>query len=157
MTTHKKPQQIIGRAEPVSFPEITGNGVHARIDTGARTSTVWGTAEVMTDGRLRVVFFGDDEVVHIFDQYGQIAVASSTGHVDQRYTVELLVRLARRRIRALFTIANRSSQVYPVLIGRNVLRGKFIVDVKQGNALIGAENTRIRELQQTLINKKSEA
>lgn len=147
MTVHKKPVQIIGRAEPVSFVELGGRGVHARIDTGARTSAIWGEAEIMHDGRLKVTFFADESAVGIFDHFDTMVVAPSNGVPDERYVVELAVRLAGRRVRARFTIANRSTQVYPVLIGRNVLRGKFIVDVRAGKALIGAENKRIRELQ----------
>jgi hypothetical protein len=42
-------------------------------------------------------------------------------------------------------------QVYPVLIGRNVLRGKFIVDVKRGKPLIHQERLRSMRLRQRLL------
>ena len=60
-----------------------------------------------------------------------------------------------RRIRATFTIANRQTQVYPVLIGRNVLRGKFIIDVKLGKVLSLAEKKRIAILQSQIKNKEA--
>ena len=55
--------------------------------------------------------------------------------------------IKKRRIRAHFTIANRRTQVYPVLIGRNVLYGKFVVDVAKGTPLIEAERQRSEALQ----------
>jgi hypothetical protein len=40
--------------------------------------------------------------------------------------------------------------VYPVLIGRNVLLGKFIVDVKKGKSLKEAERKRTEDLRNKL-------
>ena len=62
----------------------------------------------------------------------------------------MLVVVKGKKIRATFTIANRASQVYPVLIGRNILRGKFVVDVKKGKKLASLERQRITQLQSTL-------
>jgi hypothetical protein len=145
-----KEMETIGRAEKVAFPELELAAVPARIDTGARTSTVWGLAEVV-DGRLQVVLFGEDNDLYdgrklYFDEFEPIVVASSNGQTERRYKVRLLVRLGGRKIRAWFTLADRSTQVYPVLIGRNVLRGKFIVDVKKGDVLYDAERKRTAEL-----------
>jgi hypothetical protein len=143
-----KEKELIGRAEIVHFPELDwSEQVHARIDSGARTSSIWGEATVNDSGGLDVIFFGVNGVRHTFSEYGHAVVASSNGHVDKRFTVQLLVRIKSRKIRATFTIANRATQVYPVLIGRNVLRGKFIVDVKLGNVLKTAEKKRNTSLQ----------
>jgi hypothetical protein len=55
---------------------------------------------------------------------------------------------------ATFTLADRSSQVYPVLIGRATLRGKFIVDVQMGSPLREEEEKRSMELQKGVIEEK---
>lgn len=142
---------IIGRAETVRFPELVDlEKAHARIDSGARTSAIWGDAKVNQDGTLEVTFFGKTEKVYTFTEFERQAVATSTGQIDKRYKIRLLVVLKSRKIRASFTIADRSTQVYPVLIGRNVLRGKFLVDVKVGNALKKNERMRINDLQASL-------
>lgn len=151
MSTQPQEKKLIGRAEAIQFPELNqGVEMHARIDSGARTSAIWGEASVDANGDLEVNFFGSKVVSHIFSEYGRIVVATSTGHIDKRYTVKLLVTLKGKKIRATFTIANRKSQVYPVLIGRNILRGKFIVDVKLGKVLSAAEKKRIDSLQSHL-------
>lgn len=147
METTKK---MIGRAERIRFPELDEAEVHARIDSGARTSAIWGNAHVNDDGKLEVNFFGNPAIRHTFSTFGRQAVATSTGHIDKRYTVRLLVVVKGKKIRATFTIANRETQVYPVLVGRNILRGKFIVDVKLGKALKSVERTRVAKLQSTL-------
>ena len=143
-------KKIIGSAEQIRFPELKDAKVHARVDSGARTSAVWGDASVNADGHLEVVFFGDSSHHHTFTTYGRIAVATSTGQIEKRFTVRMLAVVKGRKIRATFTIANRASQVYPVLIGRNILRGKFVVDVKKGKKLASLERQRITQLQSTL-------
>lgn len=146
---------IIGRAENVAFPEHGFRGVPARIDTGARTAAVWASDVRVEDGVLSFVFFGPESPLYtgervIFKEYDQQVVASSNGMTEQRYRVKLLVSLGGRKIRASFTLANRATQVYPVLVGRNVLLGKFIVDVKKGKPQRQAEKRRIADLQSEL-------
>lgn len=152
MISPSKEKKTIGRAELIRFPDLSDEKVHARIDSGARTSAIWGTARVENE-QLVVSFFGDPVHTHVFNSYGRMAVASSNGHVDKRYTVKLLVVIKGRKVRATFTIADRKTQVYPVLIGRNVLRGKFVVDVTLGRTLKTAEKERIASLQ-TLVEKE---
>lgn len=153
-------KKLIGRAEKLAFPELGFDDVAARIDTGARTSAIWASAEER-DGVLEVVFYGESSphytaAVHRFDTFTKRVVASSNGQTEQRYVVRLLVVLGGKRIRSTFTLADRSTQVYPVLIGRNTLRGKFIVDVKQGDVLLEAEKKRINELQTQLHDNPKE-
>ena len=141
-----KTVKVIGRAEIVRFPLLGDHKVHARIDSGARTSAIWGSASVK-DSVLHVFFFGDESNEYTFETFGRQAVASSNGHIDKRYTIKMPVVLKGKRIFATFTIANRSTQVYPVLIGRNVLRGKFIVDVTLGKTLSSKEQSKIKDLE----------
>jgi glutathione synthase/RimK-type ligase-like ATP-grasp enzyme len=145
-------QSIIGRAELVEFPESIEGVINARIDTGAKTSSVWGTAKTLDDGRLAVTFLGEkhdnfQQKTHYFDTFERAIVASSNGQEQLRYKIKLLVVLNGRRIRAWFTVADRSTQAYPVLIGRNVLTNRFIVDVSQGQPNFAAEKIRSQTLQ----------
>lgn len=144
-------KKIIGRSTLVSFPEIALEDISARVDTGAQSSSVWANAEER-DGALHVTFLGAGHPqfggkVLVFNEYEQVVVASSMGHMQKRYKVRLLVKIRGKKVRAQFTLADRSTQVYPVLIGRNVLRGKFIVDVKTGHSLLEEEKRRSEDLQ----------
>ena len=51
---------------------------------------------------------------------------------------------------ATFTLSDRSMQVYPVLIGRSTLNGKFVVDVSRGSPLLAEEERRSAELQKNI-------
>lgn len=141
---------VVGRVERVKIPTIEKR-VHARIDTGAKTSAIWASSIIEHDGILSYCLF--DEASDHFENepiktshYSQTVVASSNGATEIRYKVKLPIVLKNKRINASFTLTDRSSQVYPVLIGRNVLRGKFIVDTKQGSPLRRQESARTKEL-----------
>lgn len=151
---------LIGRVEVVSFPLLGMNNILARIDTGAQTSAVWASSIELINGKLEVVLFGKGHPAYIgevlkFDHFTETVVASSNGHTEKRYKVQMVIKLAGRRIRARLTLADRSTQVYPVLIGRNVLRGKFIVDVTQGSPNLQAEAIRSQKLQAQLKKKSA--
>ena len=133
-------KHVLGRAEYISFPEIDIHDVPCRIDTGAKTSAIWATGiQEHADGSLSFLFFDDTSPHHrperhVVPEYQKIIVQSTIGEAEERYKIQLLIELSGRRIRASFTLANRSRQVYPVLVGRNVLSGKFVVDVSIGEA-----------------------
>lgn len=152
-------KKIIGRAEVVGLPELAVPKLHARIDTGARTSALWASGVHEKDGQLTFALFGPESPLytgqlHSVPLLGRQMVASSNGHLEERYVIRTLVVLEGKRIRAKFTLADRSTQVYPVLIGRNVLRGKFVVDVKRGEVLKDEEKRRIAELKSKLSSKE---
>jgi hypothetical protein len=81
--------------------------------------------------------------------FEQVVVASSIGAEQARYKVNMLVKIRGKKIRTSFTLADRSQQAYPVLIGRNALRGKFLVDVQSGKPDYTAEKQRSAKLQET--------
>lgn len=128
--SEKKELTFVGRVEKVRLP-IIGGSHYARIDTGATYSSICGSAEEVEEG-LEVTFMGDSESV-LFREYSTRVIQSSMGHAEKRYTIKMPVVLKKRRINATFTIADRSRQTYPVLIGRNVLMNKFYVDVSKGS------------------------
>lgn len=151
----------IGRVEHVTFPGTGIENIPARIDTGARTSVIWASnIRVSKDGWLSFNMFDESSTYYKEHQFStrvfsKLVVSSSMGTIQKRYKVKLPVIIKNRRINASFTLADRSQQVYPILIGRNVLRGKFVVDVKQGEALKEAERKKIERLQK-MLNEDSE-
>ena len=155
-TYHRYALTVIGRVEQVEF--INGkkrDRLYARIDTGAKTSSVWASNIHVRDGTL--YFSLCDSMSEYYtgrvlrtQQFSQTIVASSNGVSELRYKTELTIVLKGRKIKALFTLTDRSSQVYPVLIGRNILNRKYVVDVTHGTPLAEAEYKRSVELQSKL-------
>lgn len=112
-------------------------GVPAKVDTGADKSSVWvSKIDVNTDGQLSFVLFGKKSPYYTGEvikpaHFSATRVRSSTGHEQVRYRTELLVNIAGKQVKALFTLSDRSLNTYPVLIGRRTLHNKFVVDVAQ--------------------------
>lgn len=152
----RRPTKLIGRVEKVDFPTLSILNIPARIDTGAKTSTVWASkVRIDEEGKLTFNIFGKASPFYKQQKikkrsYSKTAVASSMGAVQSRYKVRFLIKIKGKKIRASFTLADRSQQVYPILIGRNILRGKFIVDVKKGRPLKLEEKTRTVKLKSHL-------
>lgn len=158
MTDPAKPLKTIGRAEKIGFPELHLDHVPARIDTGAATSAIWASQIQLRNGQVSCVMFDQQSPFYtgetfLFPNYDEVVVASSNGTTQLRYKVNLLVKIRGRKIRGAFTLANRATQVYPVLVGRNILRGKFLVDVRKGHPDKQTELTRSQSLQSEKGNR----
>lgn len=148
----EKPKKIIGRADLIDLPEQGFFGVPAKVDTGAKTSAIWATNDYERDGGLAFTLFAPSSPLytgeeHFVTDFQRVVVASSIGAEESRYKVTLLIKIRGKKIRASFTLADRSQQAYPVLIGRNALRGKFLVDVQSGKPDRYAEKQRSDQLQ----------
>jgi hypothetical protein len=153
-----KDKKMIGRAEWLKLAD-SDKQIPARIDTGAKTSAIWASnVHVDAAGKLHYRFFDETSEYYTGRQYTtkefqKTIVASSTGHTEERYKIKLKIVLGGRRINASFTLADRSDQVYPVLVGRNVLSGKFIVDVAIGKPLRIKEQLRTELLKRKLMEQ----
>ncbi len=150
-----KPKKTIGRVEPLFLTEHAETPVPSRIDTGAKSSSIWATDIHEQDGVLSFTLFGPSNPfytgrTHRTHHFSKTVVASSMGTTQERYVVRLKIKLRGRRMVARFTLADRSTQVYPVLVGRNVLRGKFIVDVNLGKPDRKTEIARSKQLKSQL-------
>ena len=151
---------VIGRAEKANFPQITRRKVPVKIDTGADACSIWAHVTELRNGKLHVIFFGEESEYytgeeHIFDkhEYTVTRVANSFGHRELRYKVKLKITVKRRTINGSFTLSNRATKLYPVLIGRSLLRNKFLVDVSKGNPLSEQERARAEKLKAELEGK----
>ncbi|MFJ2369933.1 ATP-dependent zinc protease [Microbacterium sp. NPDC087665] len=128
---------LTGWREWVSLPDLGVDWLKAKIDTGARTSSLhaFDIEEFERDGeswvRFRVKPWQDsqeDAVVVESPIHDRRAVRSSSGHAQQRIVVELLIRLVDREVLAEVTLSNRDEMGFRMLIGREALRRGFIVD-----------------------------
>ena len=129
--------EIIGSTE---YVEIAGvKNIPAKIDTGADSSSIWAShIDVDKEGTLTFCLF--DESSPLFngeiikrakDEYKVKIVRSGHGDERIRYRTELDLKVNGHMIHAMFTLANRSRNNFPVLIGRRTLKNKFLVDVSK--------------------------
>jgi hypothetical protein len=155
-----KAGNIIGRATKIEIVDLSLSNVPAKIDTGADSSAIWASQVSEKEGGLHCIFFGPSspyysgKAIVIPKDYSITRVANSFGHKELRYKIKLSIRVQGKLIRATFTLSDRSSKTYPILLGRRVLRGKFIVDVAKGHALDITEKSKAKQLKQDIRQLK---
>lgn len=127
---------VIGRVERVSFPEWNLQGMEAKMDTGAYTSSLHCT-EIKVDSKENRVRFhvpgGDGEpgTDLTAELAGRRIIRSSNGLAEERVIVVTSIQIGKRRFRIELSLTDRSDMRFPVLIGRRFLKNKFLVDVSK--------------------------
>jgi hypothetical protein len=136
-------KHIIGATATITE---AGSGLEfsARIDTGAKTCSLHvEQMEIEDESPQRLLNIGKTIRFLIKGRSGKtkwlesqitaaVRVKSSTlknGQFDQRYKVRLPLQWKSVRKEVLVTLNDRTEMTYPMLIGRNFLRGDFLVDV----------------------------
>lgn len=123
--------KLIGRREFVSFPLLEINKVEAKIDTGAYTCAIHCNNIVLkTEGNKQILTFQLlDDRIYRFEEFTQKKIKNSGGEMEERYIIKTLITIGRKKIKTTISLSDRENMRYPVLIGRRLLKGKFIIDV----------------------------
>jgi ribosomal protein S6--L-glutamate ligase len=58
----------------------------------------------------------------------QRKVTSSTGHSEMRYVIQTIAEIGDRQLTIELTLTNRDELGFRMLIGREAVRGRFVVD-----------------------------
>ena len=124
----------LGWVEQVSFPEFEAI-LDAKLDTGADTSSLHASDMKLfigNSGKTVVEFRiedhnGKDQVLQL-PLARQAKIKTKKGTLQVRPVVKLVVCVGAQFEEIEFTLVDRSHFEYPVLIGRNFLAGKFVVD-----------------------------
>lgn len=128
---------IVGSEEWCSFPDLGIPAVKARVDSGARTSSIhafninsfkrngaaWVSFEVHPiQGNRRTVVRCEAIIVD------RRVVKSSSGISEKRYVIKTRLRYAGECWDIQLTLANRDSMGYRMLLGREAMKGRMLVD-----------------------------
>lgn len=140
MKKSKNRIRLIGRREFVDFPELKLFSVEAKIDTGAYTSSVHcSDIEIRTVEGKPVLCFKLLDTSHPefskhicqFSDFFKKKIKNSFGEMEERYIIKTIIKLGKKNIRTTLSLSDRENMRYPVLIGRRLLKGKFIVDANK--------------------------
>jgi hypothetical protein len=138
----KQPKEVIGRIDKLDFPEFNLFGIACKVDTGAATSAIHcHHVRIIRENNQEILSFSLLDPEH--DAYNnktfrtntfkERLVKSSSGQVSSRFVIETDVVLFGKTIRTEFTLADRESMKFPVLLGRRLLSKNFVVDVARTN------------------------
>jgi hypothetical protein len=131
--THPVP---LGWREWLSLPELGIVAVRAKVDTGARSSAlhVLNQEVFRRAGREYVRFVLDTGAPGAIAQPAEAKVldrrrvTDSGGHTTERIFIQTRLRLAGQEWPAEVNLTQRRNMLFPMLLGRTALAGRFLVD-----------------------------
>lgn len=134
---------IIGFREWISLPNLGLVAMKAKIDTGAKTSSLHAfEIKVVKRGGVPFVKFK----VHPIQKNQDLVVACSAplvdrrivtdsgGHKELRYVINTTIQMGRMKKIIELTLTNRETMKYRMLIGREALK-QFYIDPSQSYLL----------------------
>lgn len=135
---------LIGRTDIVDLPELNLFNIDAKVDTGANTCALHchhihmenndgSGEEVLTFKLLDPSHTEYNNKKFIFKDFAIKSIKNSFGDTEERYIITTVIRIFDQDIVTNFSLTDRQSMKFPILIGRKLLRKRFIVDVGKKN------------------------
>jgi hypothetical protein len=134
----KKPaKKTIGWREWMRLPDLHVGRVKAKIDTGARTSALhaYKITPFTKDGASYVRFvvhplqgLRTPEITCVAVVIDHRRVTDSGGRAEMRYVIRTSLKLGASRWPIELTLTNRDQMGFRMLIGRQALRRRYLVD-----------------------------
>jgi len=136
-----KGKRTIGRIEVIDLPELGLYNIRAKIDTGAETSVLHceDMQVIKKSGHLYITAFirpdenSEKTLKLTFPVHRERTVKSSFGQSEIRYIFLTKIRMFNELYDIKLSFRDRSAMSYPMLLGRNFITGKFLVDVSKKN------------------------
>lgn len=136
-TKPKKQKVVVGVLERCDLPDLEITNLEARIDTGAKTSSlhVDNLEEFEKDGE-RWVSFDIHPDVHNVESIvrreaklkGRRKIKSSNAHAEKRCVITTTFGMGERKWKVQLTLTDRSEMSYLMLVGRQAMKGRVLVD-----------------------------
>lgn len=135
---------VIGSSESIDLPEYGVKAVPAKIDTGADSCSIWATDIIAKEHTIEFKLFGPNSVFYTGDtitlpSYRTTIIKNSFGHQQTRYKVQLKISVGASTSKVWFSLADRSKNSFALLLGKNFLKDKYLVDASRNN-LHGGKN-----------------
>lgn len=142
-------KRIVGALELCDLPKLSIENLNCRVDTGAATSSlhVDNIEEFIRDDEEWVSFdihpniHNVDEIVRREAKVCTVKnIKSSTATRERRYVIETDIVMSGSRWSILLTLTDRSEMTYLMLLGREAMSGRFLVDPEHDFLLTGVNS-----------------
>src|ERR1043165_2164219 len=96
---------VLGRCDRIDLPELGLTDIHAKIDTGAYTSSLHCRHVNVVNGKLEFVLLDEEHpeftgMKFIFKKFSQREIKNSFGIAEQRYIIKTTIKIFNKVIRA---------------------------------------------------------
>ncbi|HEX6832749.1 MAG TPA: RimK/LysX family protein [Rudaea sp.] len=134
VATSPPARTVIGWREWIALPQLGIAAIRAKIDTGARSCALHvdaldeyhlGAAQWL---RFTVATRRRTLVTCEAPALDRRPVTDSGGHTRERWFIGTAVQIAGLRFDAEINLTNRGNMLFPMLLGRRALSGRFLVD-----------------------------
>ncbi len=160
----KKLPKIIGNAEWCSFETLKIPAIKARIDSGAKTSSIQATNinRFKRGGKSWVSF----EICPLQDNLSfsitceapiidTRLIKSSSGIAEKRFVIRAPLKLGGEYFEIELTLANRDGMDFRMLLGREAMRNHFLVDPSKSYLLGEVSEETLRSMYSHLTYSKT--
>ncbi len=146
-----KAPTIIGFREWIALPELKLPALKAKIDTGAKTSSLHAfDIKLVKRGGVSFVKFkvhpiqkNTDLIVECISPLSdRRVVTDSGGHKENRYVINTFIQMGAVKKMIQLTLTNRASMKYRMLLGREALN-QFYIDPSQSYLLRKTQKQKI--------------
>lgn len=145
---------IVGNAEWCALPELKVPAIRARIDSGAKTSSIHAVnIQEFYKGRQQWVRFEIHPLrihTNVFvvceaPVYDFRMVKSSTGEAQPRYVIQTTIEMGGEKWTIQTTLANRRSMGFQMLLGREAMTNRILINPSEDFRLTRYSKRQIRD------------
>jgi len=153
---------ILGSEEWCAFPELGLPAIKARVDSGAKTSALhainiapfkrdddnWVKFDINPiQNNLKTVIHCEAKLID------KRIVKSSSGYREQRYVIQTNIKIGNDTWLIEMTLTNRDSMGFRMLLGREAMSGRILVDPEQKYLLGQPSTENLKELYADSVSK----
>lgn len=141
MKEQKTELEFVGWRETVSLPKFKLKDLRAKIDTGAKTSALHADKiefiTVKGEEYVRFLFITEDGKTQTIKTplIEHRSIKSSNGDRTVRPVVKTEIIMGHHRFEIEVTLINRDLMGFKMLIGREALNGRFLINPSKHNML----------------------
>ena len=155
---------ILGSEEWCSLPELGIPSIKARVDSGAKTSALHAKniAPFIKDGQNWVKFDINPiqnnvkTIIHCESPLvDKRVVKSSSGYREQRYVIQTSLEIGNSKWVIEMTLTNRDSMGFRMLLGREAMSGRVLVDPEQQYLLGQTTTDNLKEVYKNAVKTSS--
>jgi hypothetical protein len=137
--------KILGRSDRVDLPGFGLINIQAKIDTGAYTSSLHCSRAEVVNGILEFVLLDKEHpeftgMKLTMKKFKQREIKNSFGNAEMRFVIRTKVKIHNHIISGEFSLSDRDNLRFPVLLGRKILRHRFLIDVTEKDLSFKSKN-----------------